>query len=174
MAETNDCYILRLLLNDRSVFVVWYQGSPDGFLRDDQGQLVASEANHDVEAAALASGFVPVAEEPAVYDFDSIRAWCAAPKAAGVNCVDFLNAWNFFDDLTGLHAKADTPYTRLSRAEADCYDKLFCGNNLPAFTPVGERYVPTWKRSELASIRRVMSTGLELLKAQLAKALGDA
>lgn len=174
MDDTNDCYICRVLLNDRSAFVVWYEGSPDGFLRDDCGDLVASEAMHDVQAAARAGGFVPVAEDPAVYDFDSIRAWCTAPKAAEVDCKRFLNAWNFFDDLTGLHARADTPFTRLSRAEAKCYDKLFWGNNLPSLTPVGERYVPTWKRSEVAGIRRVMSAGLELLQTQLAKAVGDA
>jgi hypothetical protein len=174
VAEATHFYTCRVRLNDRLAFVAWYDGSPDGFLRDHDGSLMASEALHGLEAAARPDGFTPVVGEPIDYDFDRIRAWCAAPEAAQVDCKSFLDAWNFFDDLAGLHGGADTPYTRLSRAEAGCYDKLFWGNNLPAVTPTGERFIPSWNPSELDGLARVMGAGLELVQAQLGRAVGYA
>jgi hypothetical protein len=108
------------------------------------------------------------------YDFDRIRAWCGAPDAAGVDCRAFLDAWNFLDDLTGLHAAADTPHTRLSRAAGGVYDKLFWGNNFAAVTPPGERFDPSWSPEELATMRGVFESGLSVLAAELAGLAPDA
>ncbi len=105
--------------------------------------------------------------EPIEYDFDELRAWCALPDATGLDCSAFLNAWNFLDDLAGLHSGSDTPYTRLSRGAAVCYDKLFWGNNLPPVTPPGERFEPVWRADQLSEIRVVLETGLELLESEL-------
>ena len=84
-----------------------------------------------------------------------------------MECSAFLNAWNFFDDLAGLHTGVDSEYTRLSRAAATCYDKLFWGNNLPSVTPPGERFEPTWSPDDLAAIGRVFVAGLRLLRTEL-------
>jgi hypothetical protein len=78
-----------------------------------------------------------------------------------------LDAWNFLDDLAGMHVGADTPYARLSRGAAECYDRLFWGNNLPAVTPPGERFEPVWSAEELIKIRRVLAAGLVILAAEL-------
>jgi hypothetical protein len=84
-----------------------------------------------------------------------------------VDCPVFLNAWNFFDDLAGLHDTPDTPYARLSHEAARSYDKLFWGCNLPSVTPVGEHFDPSWRPEELAEIRAVMEAGQALLAAEL-------
>jgi len=102
------------------------------------------------------------------YDFDRVRTWCDAPVAAGVECRAFLDVWNFLDDLSGLPADADTPYTRLSRAAAGSYDKLFWANNLPAVTPPGEHFDPSWSPEELTAIRGVFEAGLDVLASELA------
>jgi hypothetical protein len=162
--EARQYYPCEVQLDGVTRVVAWYSDDRDGFLRDAGGRLVVAD-----DADALG---VPLEEaEPVRYDFDLIRAWCAAPNAAGVDCREFLNAWNFLDDLTGLHTKADMPHTRLSRAAAGEYDKLFWGNNLPAVTPPGERFEPTWSPEELAAIRGVFESGLGVLAAELARSV---
>jgi hypothetical protein len=154
-------YPCRVQLDGVTRFVAWYSADLDGFLRDPGGRLGVADT---VDALR-----VPLAAaEPAGYDFDRIRAWCSAPTAGGVDCPRFLDAWNFLDDLTGLHAGTVTPHTRLSRAAAGVYDKLFWGNNLPAVTPSGERFQPSWSPEELSAIRRVFESGLCVLAAELA------
>jgi hypothetical protein len=142
-------------------FVAWYTADLDGFLRAPDGRLVVVDT-------VKALGVPLVGPEPVGYDFDRIRAWCAVPDATGVDCQAFLDAWNFLDDLTGLHAGADTPHTRLSREAAGVYDKLFWGNNLPAVTPPGARFEPSWSPEELAALRRVFESGLCALATELA------
>ena len=168
--ETPRHYACRVRLDGDAVFVVWSSAEQDGFLRDSGGRLVAARTPTALADAARTLGVTLVNAGPADYDFDHIRAWCAAPTAEGVDCPAFLDAWNLFDDLAGLHAGADTPYTRLSRAAAGCYDRLFRGNNLPAVTPPGEHFDPAWCAEDLAAIRDVMLAGLELLTTELRSA----
>jgi hypothetical protein len=148
-------------LDGEARFVAWYTADLDGFLRVPDGRLVVVDTPE-------ALGVPLVVPEPVGYDFDRIRVWCAAPDAGGVDCRAFLDAWNFLDDLTGLHTGADTPHTRLSRGAAGVYDKLFWGNNLPAVTPAGARFEPSWSPEELAALRRVFESGLCALATELA------
>lgn len=150
------------------------RGSSPGTPPIATGSSAAPAGGGVVRDAAGALG-VPLAADPAGYDFDRIRAWCAAPgPPAEVDCRALLDAWNFLDDLTGLHAGADTPHTRLSRAAAGVYDKLFWGSNLPAVTPPGERFESSWSPKELAAIREVFESGLGVLAAELAGSVPDA
>jgi hypothetical protein len=160
-------YPRRVQLNGTAVFVIWFSSERDGFVRGDDGRLLAACTPGALTVAAGARGIPLVNDEPVDYDFDRIRAWCAASDGARIDCSAFLNAWNFLDDLAGLHHGADTEYTRLSRKAAACYDKLFWGNILPAVTPPDERFEPVWRADELIDIRRVIETGLGLLKSEL-------
>src|SRR5262249_751607 len=106
--------------------------------------------------------------EPADYNFDRIREWCAAPKATGVDCSAFLNAWNFFDDLLVELSDGDqASHARLSPDAAAYYDKLFWGSNLPAVTPPGEWCQPRWQAAELTEIRLILEAGLEHFESEL-------
>jgi hypothetical protein len=160
-------YLCRVRLNGEGSFVAWSPGEPDSFLRDAANRLLVARNPEALMTATRSLGVTQVGGEPTDYDLDRIREWCAVPEAGGVDCPAFLNAWNFFDDLAGLHGGADTPYTRLSREAAGCYDKLFWGNNLSAVTPPGERFTPSWEPDELDRIRRVMAAGLELVEAEM-------
>ena len=148
-------------LDGVDLFVIWYTADSDGFVRAPGGRVVVADT-------AEALGVASASALPAAYDFDRVQAWCDYPNAAGLDCRAFLDAWNFLDDLTGLPAGADTPYTRLSRAAVGCYDKLFWGTNLPAVTPPGGRFDPAWTPAELAAIRSVFTAGLPVLRAELA------
>jgi hypothetical protein len=160
-------YLCRVRLNGAVVFVAWYSGERDGFARDDAGRLRAACTPEALTATAGMRDVLLESHAPADYDFDGIRAWCAAPAGEGIDCAAFLNAWNFFDDLAGLSDGAETAYTQLSREAAACYDKLFWGCNLPAVTPPGERFEPEWRADELAEVHLVLEAGLDLLESEL-------
>lgn len=159
-------YLCRVRFRGDVVFVVWYSDDRDGFLRDGGGRLVVGRSPKTIATPT------PLEDEPTDYDFDRLQAWCTVPSAADVDCRTFLNAWNFFDDLAGLHNGGESTYIQLSREASACYDKLFWGNNLLAITPSGERYVPTWNEEELAEMRRVMVESLRLFEAELRAAEG--
>jgi hypothetical protein len=154
-------------MNGSDAFVIWYQDEHDGFVRSPDGQLLVADSFRSLAAVAAGMGLPLVPDETAEYDFDRLRDWCRRPSAEGVECPAFLNAWNFFDDLAGLHNNPDSPYAKLSRGAGQSYDKLFWGNNLPSVTPPGERFTPSWGADELDSIRRVMEAGLGLVEAEL-------
>jgi hypothetical protein len=145
----------RVRLSGADVFVIWYEDERNGIVRVPDGRLLvaASRASLAVEASEV--GVAPEPEDQTNYDFDQVRAWCRRPTAEGVECSAFLDVWNFFDDLAGLHTASDTESARLSRAAVGCYDKLFWGNNLPSVTPPGEQFVPSWSPEELAAIGRM-------------------
>lgn len=161
------CYTCRLRLDDAPLFVIWYSDERDGFVRDEEGRLRIAGTLEGLAALARGAGIALEDQGPADYDFDRIRAWCDHPGEAGIDCPAFLNAWNFFDDLANLHTEPDSPYSRLSRAAEDSYDTLFWGCNLPAMTPPGERFDPTWTPENVAEIREVLEAGLRRLAAEL-------
>ena len=156
----------RVRLNGADIFLLWYEDERDGFVRTPGGGLVV-EASLDSLAAEAAELGVELAEARTEYDFDRVRSWCRGPTAEGVDCQTFLDVWNFFDDLAGLHTAPGTEYARLSRAAAACYDKLFWGSNLPSVTPPGERFDPSWSPEELAAVGQVFEAGLGCLEADL-------
>jgi hypothetical protein len=164
--ESPSYYACRVHLNGDTAYVAWFTADRDGFLRDD-GRLVIARTPEELVSAVQSRGIKLEPAEPADYDFDRIRQWCADPDVARFDCSVFLNAWNFLDDLSGLQTEADTPYLRLSRAGTDCYNKLFWGNNLPAVTPTGERFDPVWSPEELAELSQLFEDGLRVLEAEL-------
>lgn len=160
-------YLCRLRFNGAVIFVAWYSAERDGFVRDAAGRLLAAFDPETLTAVIEARGLHLEEDEPADYDFDRLRMWCTAPDDARIDRPDFLNTWNFFDDLAGLHEGEETRYARLSRAADKSYKKLFWGSNLPAVTPPGEQFIPEWRPEELDEIRLVFEAGLEMLNSSL-------
>ena len=160
-------YACKVRLAGRDHFVVWYDDDRDGFLRRADGRLVVSPGLDHLATAAAGMSVALAPWAPTEYDFDRIQAWCRGSDAMRVDCPALLSAWNFFDDLAMYHDRPGTPYARLSRDASRCYTKLFWGNNLPAVTPPGRRFTPTWRAAELEAIRRVMRRGLMLLSEEL-------
>ncbi len=160
-------YRCRVRHRDQLIFVVWRSNEHDDFLRDANGHLLTAPDLESLAATMRALGLQWEEVEPIEYDFDRIREWCAAPDAAGVDCPAFLNAWNFFDDLSRSLAGTDTPYGRLSRNAEERYDRLFWGSNLPAMTPSGCRFGAVWSAEDLSEIRLVMLAGLKLVETEL-------
>lgn len=160
-------YLCRVRINETMVFVLWFSGERDGFVRDEVGRLLTAATPETLTTVARSRDVSSVDCDPADYDFDQIRAWCSAPEASRIDCSAFLNAWNFFDDMAGMPDGADTPQVRLSHGATACYDKLFWGCNLPAVTPSGERFEPDWRADELTEIRMVLEAGLKHVESEL-------
>jgi hypothetical protein len=161
-------YTCRIQLDAADTFVVWYStDGHDGFVRLSNERLLVTASSADLQARAAHLGLSLEPENVTDYDFDFVQDWCDIPVAEGVDCSAFLNAWNFFDDLAEIHAKPETHHARLSREAREVYDKLFWGNNLPAATPIGERYEPSWITSELEMMREVLESGLHLIKIEI-------
>jgi hypothetical protein len=101
-------------------------------------------------------------EKPILYDLDFIAAWVAVPVEP-VDCVQVLNAWNLFTDISAsVHSPRNSAFETLKSRSRVLYDKIFWGNNLPAVTPIGEHFVPSWSQSELRSIAEILAAGLHL------------
>jgi hypothetical protein len=99
---------------------------------------------------------------PVHYDLDAIRAWSESDSQV-VDCDQVLTAWNLFGDLPhegNLFAGAD-------RRANQIYEKLFLGCNLPAITPAGEHYVPTWSVSEIVDLKHLVRLGIAEFRARL-------
>src|SRR5262245_53502678 len=84
--ESRVYYCCRVRVNTGQVFVAWSAGEPDGFLRDAAGRLLVARSAEELAALTRAREVIPARGEPADYDFDGIRQWCAAPEEAGVDC----------------------------------------------------------------------------------------
>ena len=157
---TPQYYPCRVRLDGEDRFVAWYTAETDGFARYPNGRLMVADAQDGLDVALMD-------DHPTEYDFDRIQAWCDAPDATVVDCAEFLNAWNFFDDLARLHTGTNPSDSRIRQA-SECYNRLFWGNNLPAVTPPEERFKPSWSATDLAVIREVFEAGLRLLRSELA------
>jgi len=160
-------YACRVRLSGANALLVWFQNERDGFVRRSDGRLLVAESREDLERMVAEMGFSLVSDDVTEYDLDRILQWCRTPTAEGIDCSPFLNAWNFFDDLAGLHDDPTSAYARLSRDASGCYDKLFGGCNLMNHTPGRPLFIPSWEPDELTTIQRVLEAGLALIAEEL-------
>lgn len=161
-------YVCRVRLDDSDGFVVWYQSEQSGFVRTAGDQLLVAKSLDQLVAAACGCGITLASREVTSYDFDRLAAWCERPREDDIDCVAFLNAWNFVDDLARTEDFPDTPFAVLNREAAHCYDKLFWGNNISAVMPPGEKYIPSWTPDDVRLLQEVLRAGVELLKREVA------
>ena len=76
--------------------------------------------------------------------------------AAGCNY--FLNIWNMADDVA---RSLKLPFYGKRKSANDIYDRLFWGCNLPAMTPVGEKYIPDW--TEFSVLKKVIDESISII-----------
>ena len=75
-------------------------------------------------------------------------------------------AWNMLLDARSSDG-VETLFDRVHRRSAEVYDKLFRSNNLPAMTPPGAEYYPTWTAAEIQTLAKVLQLGTTELRQQL-------
>ena len=104
---------------------------------------------------------------PTLHNLDFVSRWVFDPLPQTVDCVEMLNAWNMFLDVWQSAKKHRDGFLAIAEPNRPIYDKLFAGNNIPACTPKGQHYVPTWDADEIDALRDVMSAGLHMVRKNL-------
>jgi hypothetical protein len=161
-------------LTRADAYLIWYtdtagEGSKsDGVLLDDAGRLPTFQSLAELQAYASGRDLSVDAEmntEP--LDLDTVAHWLGAARKTTVDCPTFLAAWNLFSDLAS--AVQGRPAHIDDQTEDRIYDKLFWGSNLPAMTPPGKHYTPTWTKSEVGRLRSVLNNGMQLFQGRLSE-----
>lgn len=173
-----------LRLDGRTLFVLWYADEPDGVVAAADGSVSAFETLDSLRAsAAVRRVAIDCAAPDLAADFEALDRWLAAPRPAAIDC-EMVNAcWNLMLDFArGVDAarggsggtsapsvssaeRLATEFLRGHAASDAIYMTLFWGCNLPAVTPPGERFDPTWSDEDARVIEEQMRCGLALVRA---------
>jgi hypothetical protein len=153
-----------LLWRKRRALFIWASNDHDSVVLDDTGSLHLFARAEDISSFAFAQGLSLSSEPPAVYDFDSISAWCDDPRGP-IDCPRVLDAWNMLSDIHASRGGGNDLLTHVDLRLRDAYDKLFWGCNLPAIIPDRARFDPVWSREERDSLARLLRLGLAKLDA---------
>ncbi len=154
-------YVLWYLLDTTDFYLIWFSNDHDGVvvLADGSVPYFASEAS--VHAYALMHQLLIEKETPILHDLDAVARWLNRRLEHDLDCKRCLAAWNLFTDVSNsIGSDFDSDREKTS----SIYDKLFFGNNLPAFTPVGEHYTPEWDNDEVLIIRQTLAHGLAMFR----------
>lgn len=162
---------VRYRLDQKDRFLIWYSDGPDGESEADgvvvnpAGRMPVFRTLQSLLAYAQAEGLSPLEEEGSGYhNLDVVAKWLKRKRPAKLDCVEFLNAWNLFDDIsTTIGGRFDPDKDKTQKI---C-NKLFWGNNLPALTPVGCSYEPLWRGEESRIMREVLRAGLKMFRSHV-------
>jgi hypothetical protein len=151
--------LYRLGANDR--FLIWISDEKDCVEVDAEGFIPSFENDACLRAYAHQKHFGLEDEEPILHDLDAVASWTKAPDAR-IDCSKTLAAWNLFVDVARSVPTKGSRFERLDEEFPNIYKKVFWGNNLPAITPRGEKFVPAWSPEEVASLAEILTVGLDL------------
>ena len=148
-------YLCEFTLEQRTYFVIWCSDQTDMLLRTKTGTIAifpdVSSANQDAQNQRYKLEIETIAR----YNFDEIDNWCSSPNEKTLNHSDMLNAWNMLEDAF-RGCKVEAEFSSRSKTANHIYEKLFYGNNLPAITPEGQHFTPTWTVGELEELSSVL------------------
>jgi hypothetical protein len=161
---SREYYNLRFRLDACEAYLIWFSDERDGVVLQADGKVPCFSCVDDLMQYAVLRNFSVDSEDANLHDLDAIARWLAGSATETVECVNFLNIWNLFDDFSRSVAGNFDAERKLTNK---IYDKLFWGNNLPAVTPVGKHYDPIWTKRELKIMREVLGVGLTLFRERL-------
>jgi hypothetical protein len=143
--------------------LLWQPGNIDSVAVGSEGHVQSFAGLADLNRFAHVHALQIEQEEPKLHNLDSVQAW-ARGKEPDVNCDETLNAWNLFRDIANsVEGPCKESFEKLDSDMSEVYNKIFWGNNLPATTPRGERFVPTWSAEEIDALAALLSAGLSML-----------
>jgi hypothetical protein len=157
-----DYYKILCLLAEREYYLIWYSEDQDGLLTDEQGLVLGFPSLEALDAHARDHN-ISIHEGMTTVNLDVIADWAKHPNETQIDCSGFLDAWNLFSDIAASVDESGQALTELDNY-FEIYDKLFRGNNLPAFTNAGEEYIPHWTKGDIQEMVKVFNAGLELFQ----------
>jgi hypothetical protein len=158
-----EYYFCSCRLDQKDCHIIWFSNDEDGVHLNSENKIVSFGNSESLTSYAEKQNLLIKDEMPAFYDFENLEKTLGNKKFE-VDCVQFLNAWNLFDDISRSLGENFDPDHKITK---EIYNKLFWGNNLPAVTPEGEWYEPDWKRKELEIIREVLLNGIAIFRRNL-------
>ena len=166
---TSIYYPTRFRLDHKDRYLIWHSSmngeEPDGVVVNADGLMPVFRDGSSLFTYAAVEGLSPVDEnQTGLHNLDSVVRWLERKRPAELDCVEFLNAWNLFGDLSATVGGIFNPDGDKTHK---IYGKLFWGCNLPSMTPPGKCYVPLWPGRESRIIREVMSEGLRLFRSRI-------
>ena len=147
-------------LDTRDVYLIWFEGEPDGVIVDADGKVPCFLNNEDLQRYAVSLNLSVKTESSLLHDLDIVASWLQT-KNESIDCKNFLVTWNLFEDISrSVNGNFDADRKKTK----DIYNKLFWGDESNILTPEGESYTPTWTKRELKIIREVLGEGLSLFR----------
>ena len=156
--EPIDWYAVWYRLDETDRYLLWWS---EGVFVTANQRVPVFQSLHRLRTFAERQGIAPRDADPRPFDLDQITHWLARPEPATIDCPTFLNAWNLFDNIA---LGVDSAFPPDEVDWLDAYHRLFHGSNLPAITPPGEHFTPTWDCDDVAVIAIVLTNGLALMR----------
>lgn len=164
-------YPYKVILDTEELFLLW----EDCELGGDRftpscypGRIIAFASLADLKRYAVDKQLPVSWDEAGIFDtdhFGSVLNSMTPGQARSIEqCATLLEGWNVLEDFCRTLSQ-DTKIPKSSGARS-VYEKLFYGNNLPAVTPVGKCYEPTFDSDELEDLHNALDGPLRLLRSK--------
>lgn len=162
---SREYYSLWFRLDNLDSYLIWFEGENelDGVVVDGNAKVPCFHNNEDLISYAVSSNLSVATDSTILHNIDIVSAWLER-KNETVDCKNFLEAWNLFEDVS---QSVNGNFDINRRLTLNIYEKLFWGNNIPVVTPDGESYDPIWTKREVKIIREVLAVGLSLFREKI-------
>ncbi|MEO0376861.1 MAG: hypothetical protein AAF329_20020 [Cyanobacteria bacterium P01_A01_bin.17] len=162
-----EYYALRYQLGTIQQYLLWMtdidSSAKDTVALGPDRRILSFKALKMLQDYASHNGFALIPQDLlALHDLDWVTNWLKDPSVETVDCNHVLTAWNLFTDIYHSIEKDRDVFKAVDEQNQVIYDKIFFGNNLPAITPKGEQYLPSWNSDEVDILCAVLSAGLEM------------
>lgn len=155
-----------LMLNGRTYYYAVLQTDWEDSLFRHADEFPIYSSFETLQVRLASSGIPCLVDALGVVDLDRARAVVAARMGAEeIDAV--LVAWNGLEEIA---EGVGIPFHFRGELARRSYEKLFWGSNLPSVTPLGEHYVPLWRRSEVAKMTKLLRLGSARVSGALRRA----
>ncbi len=160
-----EYYILWYRLDDEDSYLIWFSTeNDDGVFVDRNGFVPSFQNISDLQTCAGNNQIKIKVEEPNLIDLDIVKNWLSETDNKIENYNPFLNAWNLFEDIS---VSTNGNFDKDKEVTNNLYNRIFWGCNIPAVTPEGESFTPTWTKKELKIIRETLNFGFEMFREKI-------
>jgi hypothetical protein len=157
-----EYYILWYRLDKKDSYLIWFSTEEDDGVFIDKSNFVPGFSNiQDLQNYCEQKKIVIKTEELLLHDLDIVKNWLSYTKDKIEDYNPLLVAWNLFDDFSNS-IKGDFDKDR--DLTNNIYNKIFWGCNIPAMTPEGESFTPSWTKKELKIIRETLNFGFQMFR----------
>ena len=153
-----------ITFEEKSIWLITFTNDYDGIVLDQENKIAVFNSLQDLETFARNS-LITIDGKSFHRNLDPVLSFLKEPRASDILCNDFIDAWNIFTDLSstlrGENMDIQDDYG------IEIYRKLFYGCNLPAVTPEGAHYEPSWKTDEVSELHKILSDKWTLFQSRL-------